>query len=241
DRARVAVHDDLLTVLDIVHAIAGHGNSWDCLDGGPVRPRGRIAAAARIGLEWPAAAAHLWTHPPMITANRPSEQPVRWQQLWRESVTDPRELLALLGLSSHAAGLLPARDTGFAMRVPRGFVARMRPGDPRDPLLLQVLPLAQELAPVAGYGADPLQELGQMQPPGLLQKYHGRALLVASGACAINCRYCFRREFPYAEASVTPRTLAPVLQALAADAGIEEVILSGGDPLALSDQRLAAL
>lgn len=164
-----------------------------------------------------------------------------WQRELAHAITSPGELATALGLP--AASLDGAADasTRFALRVPRGFVARMRPGDPRDPLLLQVLPLAQELAPVAGYGADPLQELGQMQPPGLLQKYRGRALLVASGACAINCRYCFRREFPYAEASVTPGTLAPVLQALAADAGIEEVILSGGDPLALSDQRLATL
>src|SRR5690349_1287577 len=95
----------------------------------------------------------------MITANRPSEQPVRWQQLWREAVTDPRELLALLGLSGHAGELLPRRDTGFPLRVPRGFVARMRHGDPRDPLLLQVLPQAAELVEVAGYATDAVGDL----------------------------------------------------------------------------------
>src|SRR5688500_11042774 len=95
----------------------------------------------------------------MITANRPTGQPPRWQKLWREAVTDPHELLRLLGLSGHATDLLPGRDTGFALRVPRGFVARMRHGDPRDPLLLQVLPQAAELAEVAGFGPDAVGDL----------------------------------------------------------------------------------
>ncbi len=164
-----------------------------------------------------------------------------WQRELAQAITTPGELAAALGLSpDRLAGNTEAADL-FALRVPRGFVARMRQGDPHDPLLLQVLPLARELDAVPGFGADPLAELGQMRQPGLLQKYRGRTLLVASGACAVNCRYCFRREFPYGEASLTSRAIDAVLQAVADDTSIEEVILSGGDPLTLSDQRLDTL
>ena len=116
----------------------------------------------------------------------------------------------------------------------------MRPGDPSDPLLRQVMPLAAELAERPGFGPDPLGEREAFKAPGLLQKYQGRALLIATGACAINCRYCFRREFPYSE-QVGNGALGQALDAIAADPGIEEVILSGGDPLSLSDGRLRAL
>jgi EF-P beta-lysylation protein EpmB len=125
--------------------------------------------------------------------------------------------------------------------VPRGFVARMRRGDPGDPLLRQVLPLPDEQLAVPGYGADPLQEAQARRAPGLLQKYRGRALLVTTGACAVHCRYCFRREFPYAEQVGDLGRWRESLQHIAADPGITEVILSGGDPLSLSDARLAAL
>lgn len=178
----------------------------------------------------------------MITANRlPAQLPPRWQQLWRESVTDPLELLRLLGLEAQAGRLLPDADTGFALRVPRGFVARMRPGDPDDPLLRQVLPLAAELAPQPGFAVDAVGDLAARSAHGVLQKYAGRALLIATGSCAVNCRYCFRREFPYAQASLTPQATDAALQAVATDTGIGEVILSGGDPLSLGDRRLATL
>ncbi|MFS6807269.1 hypothetical protein WHL19_14505, partial [Staphylococcus aureus] len=117
---------------------------------------------------------------------------------WRESVTDAGELLAILGLSSLATWLPPA-DAGFALRVPRGFVARMRHGDARDPLLLQVLPQLAELDEAPGFVADAVGDLAAREAQGVLHKYQGRALLVASGSCAINCRYCFRRHFPYGE------------------------------------------
>jgi EF-P beta-lysylation protein EpmB len=116
----------------------------------------------------------------------------------------------------------------------------MRPGDPADPLLRQVMPLAAELEDLPGFGPDPLAERATFRAPGLLQKYQGRALLIATGACAINCRYCFRREFPYAE-QIGVGALSQVLEAIAADPSVEEVILSGGDPLSLSDARLGAL
>jgi EF-P beta-lysylation protein EpmB len=179
----------------------------------------------------------------MITANRLPAQlpPPRWQQLWRESVTDPLELLRLLGLEAQAGRLLPGADTGFALRVPRGFVARMRPGDPDDPLLRQVLPLAAELAPQPGFAADAVGDLAARSAHGVLQKYAGRALLIATGSCAVNCRYCFRRHFPYAEETAAAGRWREAVAAIAADPGLDEVILSGGDPLSLSDTKLTEL
>ncbi|MEO7073508.1 MAG: EF-P beta-lysylation protein EpmB, partial [Rhodanobacter sp.] len=121
-----------------------------------------------------------------------------WRQLWREAVTDANELLALVGLA-HLADELPGADAGFALRVPRGFVARMRRGDRNDPLLLQVLPQLAELDEVPGFSLDAVGDMDARAAHGVLHKYQGRALLIASGACAINCRYCFRRHFPYGE------------------------------------------
>jgi L-lysine 2,3-aminomutase len=130
---------------------------------------------------------------------------------------------------------------GFPLLVPRGFAALMRPGDPADPLLRQVLPLGDELAAVPGYTADPLHESECGAAPGLLSKYQGRSLLVTTGACAVHCRYCFRRHFPY---DGLPRGAAwwePALATLAADPDCHELILSGGDPLTLPDSQLAAI
>jgi EF-P beta-lysylation protein EpmB len=125
--------------------------------------------------------------------------------------------------------------------VTRAYVSRIRRGDPDDPLLLQVLPRAAELADVAGYEGDPLQERSARRAPNLLQKYHARALLIATEACAIHCRYCFRREFPYAESREGDGRLRAALEAIAADDTLQEIILSGGDPLSLSDARLASI
>ena len=177
----------------------------------------------------------------MIPANRLPAQPVRWQQLWREAVTDPRELLALLGLADRAGELLPAADTGFALRVPRGFVARMRHGDPADPLLRQVLPQAAELGEVPGFTRDAVGDLAARSANGVLHKYDGRALLVATGSCAVHCRYCFRRHFPYTQETAAANRWSEALGHLRADRSIAEVILSGGDPLSLSTAKLAEL
>jgi EF-P beta-lysylation protein EpmB len=117
----------------------------------------------------------------------------------------------------------------------------MRRGDATDPLLRQVLPLDAELHAAPGYVADPVGDLAALAGHGLLQKYHGRALLVTTGACAIHCRYCFRREFPYGEQHAGRQAFATALAAIRADSSIAEVLLSGGDPLTLSDRRLAGL
>jgi EF-P beta-lysylation protein EpmB len=163
-----------------------------------------------------------------------------WQQQLAQAISSPAELLEELGLAhALAPGALDAAPA-FAMRVPWSYARRMRHGDARDPLLRQVLPLAAERVERPGFLADPLAEHTALRAPGLLHKYHGRALLIATGACAVHCRYCFRREFPYAEQVEAPRW-REALAYLAADPSIEEVILSGGDPLALSDARLAAV
>ncbi len=117
----------------------------------------------------------------------------------------------------------------------------MRHGDAADPLLRQVLPLDAELVDTPGYVADPVGDLAALAGQGLLHKYHGRALLVTTGACAIHCRYCFRREFPYGEQHAGREAFASSLEAIRADPSITEVLLSGGDPLTLSDRRLAGL
>lgn len=179
----------------------------------------------------------------MITANRQVAQPPprSWQQLWRDAVTDPLELLRLLQLEHRAEELLAGRDTGFALRVPRGYVARMRRGDAADPLLLQVLPQPAELESAPGYRFDAVGDLAAASAPGVLQKYAGRALLIATGSCAVNCRYCFRRHFPYAEQTAAANHWREAVAAIAADPSLGEVILSGGDPLSLSNAKLAEL
>ena len=168
-------------------------------------------------------------------------QPRGWQAAWRASVRDPRELLRLLGLEAEADAVPEAALAAFALRVPRGFIARMRPGDRHDPLLRQVLPLADELRSVPGFSLDAVGDAAAKAARGVIHKYEGRALLVATGSCAVNCRYCFRRHFPYAEETAASGGWAGAVAAIAADPGITEVILSGGDPLSLATGKLAEL
>ncbi|MCG6886730.1 MAG: EF-P beta-lysylation protein EpmB [Proteobacteria bacterium] len=168
-------------------------------------------------------------------------QTIGWQQALAQAIRNPAELLALLDLP---ASLLPAARRAaaqFPLRVTHSYLAQIKKGDPHDPLLRQVLPLGEEQAPCEGFSQDPVGDLDAMPVPGLLHKYAGRVLLVTTGACAIHCRYCFRRHFPYAEANPASTDWQAALDYIAADASVSEVILSGGDPLSLSDSRLAAL
>lgn len=164
-----------------------------------------------------------------------------WQRELKDAVRDPRELCRLLDLPPawEAAALRAAG--GFGLFVPRGYIARMRRGDPADPLLRQVLPLDDERAGVAGFALDPVGDAAATLAPGLLLKYRGRALLVATGACAVHCRYCFRRHYPYADGPQSWAQWQPALERIAADPTLDEVVLSGGDPLTLVDERLARL
>lgn len=160
--------------------------------------------------------------------------------MWRDAVTDAGELLSILGLQA-LQQKLPAADAGFAMRVPRGFIAQMQHGDPCDPLLLQVLPQLAELDEQPGYAIDAVGDMDARAAHGVLHKYHGRALLIASGTCAINCRYCFRRHFPYGEEIAAARQWRDALDYVQSHPDINELIISGGDPLALSTAKLREL
>jgi L-lysine 2,3-aminomutase len=164
-----------------------------------------------------------------------------WRQLWRDSFTLLPDLLAFLQLSSDDFSHPVLEKPDFSLRVPRSFAARMQKRNPRDPLLLQVLPQMVELIRVANFTSDPVADLQFSPSPGLIHKYASRALLITTGACAINCRYCFRRSYPYADAQISSATLSAALAYLARTPGINEVILSGGDPLALSNDKLFAL
>ena len=176
----------------------------------------------------------------MISRNVAPWQPSHWQQTLARAYTDPRALLDDLKIDAALLELYPGAPR-FPFRVPRGYAARMRVGDPDDPLLRQVLALAAEALATPGFHSDPVGDLDAVKQPGLLHKYHGRVLLVTTGACAIHCRYCFRQHFPYSDSNPLKGHWGRALEYIAADTGIEEVILSGGDPLTLTDQRLATL
>src|SRR3954471_4165406 len=131
----------------------------------------------------------------------PILEPSAWRKSLADAVSTIEELCQLLALDPMQVDIGLAAVRQFPLRVPRGFVARMRRGDPRDPLLRQVLPIGDEEKEVAGFGVDPVGDLLSRAATGLLHKYEGRALLIATGACAVHCRYCFRRHFPYSEES----------------------------------------
>ncbi|MGE3315974.1 MAG: EF-P beta-lysylation protein EpmB [Planctomycetaceae bacterium] len=172
---------------------------------------------------------------------RADAEPRHWQRSLAEAVRDPAELVKLLQLPESIVPAARRAISEFPLLVPRSYLARMEMGNPRDPLLLQVLPLEAECDDVPGFVPDAVVEEPVRIVPGLLQKYPGRALLIATGACAVHCRYCFRRHYPYGN---EPRRLdewEPAFQALEADKSIHEIILSGGDPLMLNDARLEHL
>ena len=156
-------------------------------------------------------------------------------------VTDIKKLYRCLNLDPEAISLpmVQARKQ-FPLRVPMAFINRMKKGDSQDPLLLQVLCDEKELINVAGFSEDPLEEQNNTIP-GLLHKYHNRALLMTKTACAINCRYCFRRHFPYHDNQGTKKNLGAALAYIASHPELDEIILSGGDPLMAKDHEMAFL
>jgi len=164
-----------------------------------------------------------------------------WQAALKHAVRDPAQLCQLLGLPTEYEAAAQRASKQFPLFAPREYIARMKPGDPHDPLLRQVLPLAEELIETPGYSADPVGDVSSRRAPGLLQKYRGRALLLTTGACAVHCRYCFRRHYPYDEGPRSWDTWAPALAEIASDTTLSEVLLSGGDPLTLVDSWLAEL
>ncbi|HEY0915082.1 MAG TPA: EF-P beta-lysylation protein EpmB [Solimonas sp.] len=178
----------------------------------------------------------------MITPRPDSRQQAPlWQHALREAFTRPADLLDYLQIDPALPSLDLERLRDFPLRVPRGFAARMRKGDPADPLFLQIWPRPAEAEVVPGFGLDAVGDLKKARDGGVIHKYHGRALLIATGACAVHCRYCFRRHFPYSDQLAAREQWREALRTLAEDPSIEEVILSGGDPLSLSDDKLAGL
>lgn len=164
-----------------------------------------------------------------------------WRRELRAAVRDPHELCRLLELPAAVADSAVEGVGQFSLFVPPHYLSLIRRGDPHDPLLRQVLPIAEESRDVSGFTADPVDDAAAARNPGVLKKYEGRALLIATGVCAVHCRYCFRRHFPYADIPHSDTAWDTALQAIAADSTIGEVILSGGDPLMLADERLARL
>ncbi|MBA7931534.1 EF-P beta-lysylation protein EpmB [Klebsiella sp. RHBSTW-00215] len=172
----------------------------------------------------------------IVTLNTPSRED--WLAQLADVVTSPDELLHLLNVDADA-NLLAGRDAKrlFALRVPRAFIARMETGNPNDPLLRQVLTSQDEFINAPGFSTDPLEEQHSVVP-GLLHKYTNRALLLVKGGCAVNCRYCFRRHFPYAENQGNKRNWQTALEYIAAHPELDEIIFSGGDPLMAKDHEL---
>ena len=156
-------------------------------------------------------------------------------------LTNPLELLEYLELTPMQMSFSSEAAQVFHFKVPMAYVDKIQAGNPNDPLLLQIFPVKQELKSVPGYKKDPLAEADSLFQPGLLQKYDGRALLLATPGCAINCRYCFRRHYPYNDKGHFWKQIKTNIQLIKQDSSISEVILSGGDPLSLSDARLAEL
>lgn len=164
-----------------------------------------------------------------------------WQDALIHAVTDPEELLHLLELDPEWLPGAKQAAALFPLKITRSFIARMEKGNPFDPLLRQVLPLGIELAEHPDFQNDPLEEARFNPLPGLLHKYHGRVLLTPIGTCGINCRYCFRRAFPYQKNNPGSAGLVKIIDYIRNDPTISEVILSGGDPLVASDAVLQHL
>lgn len=172
----------------------------------------------------------------IVTLNTPSRED--WLVQLADVITDPDELLRVLNIDTDENSLAGrGAKRLFALRVPRAFVARMKKGDPNDPLLRQVLTSRDEFLAAPGFSTDPLEEQHNAVP-GLLHKYRNRALLLVKGGCAVNCRYCFRRHFPYAENQGNKRNWQVALDYIADHPELDEIIFSGGDPLMAKDHEL---
>ena len=162
-----------------------------------------------------------------------------WQQELKTAFRDLGSLLEFIGLPESALADLEAAPKTFPIRVPRPYAARIRKGDSRDPLLLQVVSGQGTPRGPAEWPADPVEDRTFQAVPGLLHKYHGRVLLILTGGCAIHCRYCFRQHFDYSTA--LQDDLEPALDYLRQDDSITEVILSGWDPLMKTDESLSRI
>lgn len=178
--------------------------------------------------------------PKTIPITRASE-PASWQQQLAQAISEPRELLRILQLEPSDCEHFSIDNEDFGIKVPLAYIAKMQRGNPDDPLLLQVMTQHRERLDTPGYDIDPVGDIAANKVAGLLHKYPGRVLLITTQACAVHCRYCFRRHFPYQQQKAANQQWADALDYIRSDSSIREVILSGGDPLVLSDDRLQSL
>ncbi|MGZ8213680.1 MAG: EF-P beta-lysylation protein EpmB [Methylosarcina sp.] len=164
-----------------------------------------------------------------------------WQQQLAEAINSLEDLCGYLHLSMEELPISVSALKNFPLRVPLNFADCMEKGNPNDPLLRQILPVHDEMTVYSGFSDDPVGDLSAATQAGILHKYHGRMLMINTGSCAINCRYCFRRNFPYADFQLSKQKELAAIQSIQDDTTVTEVILSGGDPLLLNDARLARL
>jgi len=177
----------------------------------------------------------------IIHGNESTLQMPDWQNQLANAIKDPEELLKRLQLDKKLLASMQIGDQLFPLRVTESYLSRIKLGDSKDPLLRQILPIHEESAEIPGYANDPVGDKQAEKAPGLIHKYHGRVLLTLTGACGIHCRYCFRRHFDYSNSNPGKQHFPLVLDYIKNDASLFEVILSGGDPLSLNDQRLQTL
>ena len=164
-----------------------------------------------------------------------------WQQHMRRAIRTVEELEPYLGLDAGELGASGNATELFPLFVPLPFADRIEAGNRADPLLLQIMPVEAESSSPDHFQRDPVSDLNHRITPGVIHKYHGRALLITTGTCAVHCRYCFRREYPYGDEPRSMDAWESAMEVIRDDNSVSEVILSGGDPLTLSDSRLAAL
>ena len=177
----------------------------------------------------------------MIPLSSTKGQTISWQQQLAQAVTDPAELVKILQLPQKLATEAKLTTESFPLKVTLDYLSCIQKGDLNDPLLRQILPAIEENQQQDGFICDPVGDINASPVPGLIHKYHGRALLITTPACAIHCRYCFRRHYPYQDSSAHKENLDQAIERIAKDKTLHEIILSGGDPLTLSDERLALL
>ncbi|VAW56442.1 Lysine 2,3-aminomutase [hydrothermal vent metagenome] len=178
---------------------------------------------------------------PLKSAKILTKLPLNWQQQLSQAITEPHQLFQALKLNKQDFPNHESANQQFSLKVPYAYLNKMEKGNPLDPLFLQVMAQSQEMHQVEGYVHDPVGDLNANKSPGLLHKYQGRVLLITTGVCAVHCRYCFRRHFPYQQQQAGRDQWSQAINYIQQDNSIKEVILSGGDPLVLSDDKLSSL
>jgi len=168
------------------------------------------------------------------------QKTLTWQQELAKGFNNINEICEYLNITQLSNNLIET-NSNFPLRVPRGFVDRMEKNNINDPLLKQILPIKSEKLEIPGFTYDPVGDIDSIAETGIIHKYHGRVLVITTGSCAINCRYCFRRNFPYDDYQLTTTKHLKAINYIESHQDISEVILSGGDPLLLSDQKLMGL